>query len=240
LQESGLVINTAIVLIKSLKGFVELQRNDFDAFEIEAKGKCGHDSYKAASKRARIRNRQRDFDVGSAQAEDTIQSPRDRFRIESFLVIIDQLKAALKQRLDAYNEIDKKFGFLSKIATMSPCDISSAADCLLRFYPDDLENSLECDLLQFSALLQSLETKDNGNNEPKESKEIIMYLLLKNRDITQTFPNVEIVLRIYLCMLVSNCTGERSFSKLKRIKNELRNRTSQDRLNMLALLSIEH
>ena len=52
--------------------------------------------------------RQRDVDVGSAQAEDTIQSPRDRFRTESFLVIIDQLQAALKQRLDAYNEIDKK------------------------------------------------------------------------------------------------------------------------------------
>ena len=68
----------------------------------------------------------------------------------------------------------------------------------------------------------------------------MMYLLLKNRDITQTFPNVEIVMIIYLCMLVSNCTGEQSFSKLKRIKNELRNKTSQDRLNMLSLLSIEH
>ena len=63
----------------------------------------GHDSYKAASKRTRIRNRLRDVDVGSAQAEDTIQSlARDRFRTESFLVIIDQLQAALKQRLDAY------------------------------------------------------------------------------------------------------------------------------------------
>ena len=63
---------------------------------MEAKEKCGHDIYKAASKRTRIRNRLRDVDVGSAQAEDTIQSPRDRFRTESFLVIIDQLQAALK------------------------------------------------------------------------------------------------------------------------------------------------
>jgi len=43
LQESGFVINTAILLIKSLKSFIELQRNDFDAFEMEAKEKCGHD-----------------------------------------------------------------------------------------------------------------------------------------------------------------------------------------------------
>ena len=62
-------------------------------------------SYKAAGKRTRIRNRLCDVDVGSAQADDTIQSPRDRFRTESFLVIIDQLQAALKRRLDAYSEI---------------------------------------------------------------------------------------------------------------------------------------
>jgi len=39
LQESGFVINTAILLIKSLKSFIELQRNDFDVFEMEAKAK---------------------------------------------------------------------------------------------------------------------------------------------------------------------------------------------------------
>jgi len=46
---------------------------------------------------------------------------------------------------------------------MSPDDISLAADCLIQFYPDDVENSLEGDLLQVSALLQSFETSDTGN-----------------------------------------------------------------------------
>jgi len=71
---------------------------------------------------------------------------------------------------------------------MTPDDISLAADCLVRLYPDDLENSLEGELLQFSALLQSFETSDTGNNAPKQFKEIMMYLLLKNQDITHTFP----------------------------------------------------
>ena len=39
---------------------------------------------------------------------------------------------------------------------------------------------------------------------------------------------------------VTNCSGERSFSKLKRIKNEQRTSIGQDRLNNLTLLSIEH
>ena len=53
------------------------------------------------------------------------------------------------------------------------------------------------------------------------------------------FPNVEILLRVYLCMMVTNCTGERSFSKLRRINNAQRSTNGQGRLNMLILMSIE-
>ena len=57
--------------------------------------------------------------------------------------------------------------------------------------------------------------------------------------IRETFPNVEITLRIYLSMFVSNCSGERSFSTLKRVKNVIRTSMNDERLNSLVLLSIE-
>ena len=41
-------------------------------------------------------------------------------------------------------------------------------------------------------------------------------------------------------MMTYNCSGERSFLRLKRIKNELRSTTGQDRLSMLSLMSIEN
>ena len=53
------------------------------------------------------------------------------------------------------------------------------------------------------------------------------------------FTNVEILLRMYLCLMVTNCTGERSFSKLRRIKNAQRTTIGQGRLNMLTLMSIK-
>ena len=59
-------------------------------------------------------------------------------------------------------------------------------------------------------------------------------------ELESTFPNIEIALRIYLSMMVTNCRGERSFSKLKHMKNEQRTSIGQDRLNNLTLLSIEH
>ena len=48
------------------------------------------------------------------------------------------------------------------------------------------------------------------------------------------------MLRIYLVLMVRNCTGECSFSKLKLIKNRLRTSMRHDRLSHLALLSVEH
>ena len=50
---------------------------------------------------------------------------------------------------------------------------------------------------------------------------------------------MEIALRMYLAMMV-NCTEERSFSKLKRIKDAQRRTMSQNRLNNLTLMSIEY
>ena len=40
--------------------------------------------------------------------------------------------------------------------------------------------------------------------------------------------------------MVTNCSGERSFSKLKRIKNDLSLTMYQYRLNHLILMSLEH
>ena len=70
--------------------------------------------------------------------------------------------------------------------------------------------------------------------------ELNMFLLIHNHDLLETFANVEIALLLYLCIFVTNCTGERSFSKLKLIKNYLRNTMGQERLSSLSLLSIEH
>lgn len=54
------------------------------------------------------------------------------------------------------------------------------------------------------------------------------------------FPNVDIVLRVFLSMAISNCSAERSFSALKRIKTYLRSSLGDDKVGHLAVLAIEH
>jgi hypothetical protein len=54
------------------------------------------------------------------------------------------------------------------------------------------------------------------------------------------FPNVEIAVRMYMSIMVSNCSGERSFSKMALIKNKLWSTMSDRRLSALELLSVEN
>jgi hypothetical protein len=57
--------------------------------------------------------------------------------------------------------------------------------------------------------------------------------------LVEFFSNTYISLRILLTLPVTAAAGERSFSKLKILKNYLRSQMSQDRLVGLAMISIE-
>ena len=48
-----------------------------------------------------------------------------------------------------------------------------------------------------------------------------LYDSMKSDDLESTFPNIEVALRIHLPLMLTNCTGERSFSELKITKNHL-------------------
>ncbi|GFW35909.1 dimer_Tnp_hAT domain-containing protein [Trichonephila clavipes] len=64
--------------------------------------------------------------------------------------------------------------------------------------------------------------------------------ILKFRSNLGSAPNLGIVLRILLTLPISVASGERSFSKLKLIKKFLRSSTTEDRLNGLTTIAIEH
>ena len=55
----------------------------------------------------------------------------------------------------------------------------------------------------------------------------------------ENFPNILVAYRILLTIPITVASTQRSFSKLKLIKSYLRTSMTQDRLNGLAILSIE-
>ena len=62
-----------------------------------------------------------------------------------------------------------------------------------------------------------------------------LYEIMSKEKIHTAFPNVEAILTLFLSLMVSNCSRERSFSRLKSIKNKLRSTMSQERLSALSI-----
>ena len=102
-------------MFEALKSFVNGLRSDFEIYEEKGKKKSGVAVYKALCQR--IRSRRRCFD------EDPIKeialSPREKFKVEVYLVIIDKLSGELEKRFTAYRNIENKFEFLSRLANLS-------------------------------------------------------------------------------------------------------------------------
>ena len=102
-------------------------------------------------------------------------------------------------------------------------------------YPNDLEPSFIEELVHFAELIKSKPLDDQTG-----SIESYMHHILSTGPMQEVFPNVAIAVRIYLTLMVSNCSGERSFSALKRVKSVLRSRMNDNKLNNLSLMHIEN
>ena len=110
----------------------------------------------------------------------------------------------------------------------------------IKRYCHNLEMFLtSCDQTDLDAIQLEFELKNLSyilpeNYVAKKTLEFIFENKLEN-----LYPNTFIALRIFLTAPVTVATAERSFSKLKLIKNYLRSTMSQERLAGLAILSIE-
>ncbi|XP_028064728.1 uncharacterized protein LOC114267856 [Camellia sinensis] len=177
--------------------------------------------------------RKREFDENVS--EEATQTAEESFRVNYFMYIIDQALSSLKSRFEQFQVYEENFGFLFDLKKLS----STNMDCL-KTYCVNLEDFLKHDELSdidgrdlFSELNVLKEVLPEGIKRPIE---VLNYL----KTMDGCFPNAWIVYRILLTIPVTVATGERSFSKLKLIKPYLRSTMSQERLNGLALLSIEN
>ncbi|XP_071689314.1 uncharacterized protein [Rutidosis leptorrhynchoides] len=183
----------------------------------------------------RVIRRRKQFDESSSD-QDRILSSEESFKVNYFLYIVDQAIVSLKTRFEQYKEYEKKFRFLF------------TSEKLKLFDEDHLK--LSCYDLEVALMNKDKEHSDIDANElfmelkllrkflPSEIMRPIDILnYLKQKDC---FPNATIAYRVLLTIPVTVASTERSFSKLKLLKNYLRSTMTQERLNGLALISIEN
>jgi len=129
-------------------------------------------------------------------------------RLASF---IDQFIASLDQRLQAYKLLVGQFGCFGCVSTLSPEELLTAAKTLVDSYPNDLDSSFVDELYHFAKFVDIFKDDEPGNI----STELFLYKLIIDKGVQDTFLNVAIALRMYLVLMVTNCSAERSSSILK-------------------------
>jgi len=107
-----------------------------------------------------------------------------------------------------------------------------AAKAVIAAYLDDFTENLETELKSFA-------NEFKKEIEDKISVLEIVSLMLESR-VSSSFPEAYKLLVLFVTLPVTVATAERSFSKLKLIKTYLRSKISQERLDNLAILSIEN
>ncbi|XP_067125294.1 zinc finger MYM-type protein 1-like [Centruroides vittatus] len=183
----------------------------------------------------RPRTKKRLFDY---ECED--EAPKDsadQFKINFYFVILDTALSKLEERFEQIKQHDTLFNFLNNLYNFLQMDKS------IRFAKcKALENSL-CDPCKNQKDILAQDLYDEIDNvAPYISSEmnalnVINYLFTNN--LIYLFPNLVISIRIFLTLPVTVASGERSFSKLKIIKNYLRSTMGQERLSDLSIISIE-
>ncbi|XP_068245391.1 zinc finger MYM-type protein 1-like [Palaemon carinicauda] len=230
LQKTEIEMATCANLYAGLVEFVISLRNDeaFEMFEEKAKLLVKDYSYRADHQRSR--KRKRNFEEPD---NEILLLPRQKCKTATYFVILDSLITELVKRKEIYLNLNDKFGFLFKITTMPDAELREAALKLQQHLSADVQDTFVEEIVHFSGYMNQIKAP------PEKCAPSAALKHLRNAGISEAFPNVDIAYRLYLTLPATNCEGERSFSVLKRVKNQLRSTMSQDKLCNLALLTIE-
>lgn len=229
LQKVNIDLATCVSLYESLHSFISSIRTEeaYLSYEDKAKLLVEDSSYRA--EHARARKRRRLFNEVDSEVQ---LSPRERFRTSTYLPILDSLLTELVRRTEVYSKLKHRFGFLFTLLTSSEAELrESARKFQAHFSTDIAEEVFEDELIQFVGYIKQYPTEDVS--PPACLRR------MREHGISEAFPNVDTAFRLYLTLPVANTEGERSFSVLKRVKNQLHSTVGQEKLCDLSLLTIE-
>lgn len=232
LQGKSIDIDISIKMLESLLIFLRsFRQTGFENSIITAKEICEENDIEANFKTLRLRKKKKMFNY--EKDDERVNDAETNFRQEYFLYIVDQGISSMETRFKQFESYQDDFGFLFRIGKLT-----EMADSDLLKHCMDLQNRLtdrdskDIDALDLYAELIIFRSLVSEIQTPLEALSIV-------KNSNGSFPNISVALRILLTIPVTSASAERSFSKLKIIKNYLRNRISQENLSGLSMISIE-
>nr|XP_047124154.1 uncharacterized protein LOC124806907 [Hydra vulgaris] len=156
---------------------------------------------------------------------------------------IDQMSVSLRMVLKSGDVVERFTGFYTlKTATLNDhrSNVNSIKTInsfknLCQIYCNDV-NTEEA-IVEYENFKDVYASISPSLTTDLQMKDVLQFLIEKQ--MAPGLPNLSILYKIYLTLPVTSANAERSFSKLKMIKNYLRSTMTNERLSRLALISIE-
>ncbi|KAL4108147.1 hypothetical protein QTP88_018393 [Uroleucon formosanum] len=233
LQSPKQKLSTAVSLLNSALINLQEYRSQYsDFFEIAVEiGKKWGVLQKFKEKRSRRVKRFYD----EILQDYCFTSAEEYFKINIFYLTLDNAIMQLKERFTSLNNVFKIFEVIQPNSLINLTDehIYISANKLVEYYDSDLSNALAGQILSFRSCFKEEITKRTS------VKAITELLVIENPILATTFSEICTACMLFLTLPVTVATAERSFPKLKLIKNYLRSTMCEERLSGLGILSIE-
>ena len=205
-------------------------RNSWSSILESAKTLASAWNVNTSFKQVRTRHVKTYFD--ELCSDERLQNPEEKIRVTIFNVVLDVALSQLDQRFT----VTRMFSFIqpTNLVSYSNEKLLRKVGNFMKVYGTDMSEDcdLENEIRQFSSHFKDDILK------MKSVTEILQKL--QNMNLIPSFPGLTNVCVLFMSLPVTVASAERSFSKLKIIKNYLRSRMAQDRLDELAMISIEN
>jgi len=159
---------------------------------------------------------------------------QENLKVKVFLPVIDTALVQLKYRFLGLQEVVNKFNFLQpqNMLQFNEENLVKATYDFIVFYEKDISSDFTRQVLSIKEILT------DSLSKIKTIKELAKCIL--ENDLGSLYKDVLTACVIFTSLPVTVASAERSFSKLKIIKNYLRNSMAQERLTNISILNIEH
>jgi hypothetical protein len=111
-------------------------------------------------------------------------------------------------------------------------ELCEGVKLLRKDYPDDVDIIFTGDIKFHAYIKQSY--SDKVHLCPQD-----LYLVIFQDTTQVALPNVEVILKLFLSLMMKNSSEQRSFSQLKSVKNEMQPSQLQEKLSSPSIICLE-